>query len=85
MSAESNPIRRFQNRPTHLNSIKAMCAHCMGCSEAHLEKGFRDLIRGCTAWACPLHRYRPYRHTESQNAVLAESESHEGGWKHERS
>ena len=61
MMAEFNPIVRFRERPTHLNAIKAMCAHCMGCTETHLERGFRDSIRDCTAWACPLYGYRPFR------------------------
>ena len=61
MKAEFNPIARFQKRPTHLNAIKAMCAHCMGCGETHLERGFRDSIKDCATEACPLHRYRPYR------------------------
>ena len=61
MNAEFNPIARFKKRPTHLNAIKAMCAACMGCSETHLERGFRDSIRDCTSKACPLHRYRPFR------------------------
>ena len=85
MMAEFNPIVRFKERPTHLNAIKAMCAHCMGCTETHLERGFRDSIRDCTSKFCPLHRYRPHRHTESQNAVLAELEAYEDGWKHDRS
>ena len=59
--AESNPVARFQNRPTHLNAIKAMCAYCMGCTETHLERGFRDSIRDCASKGCPIHRYRPYR------------------------
>ena len=83
--AKFNPIARFKKRPTHLNAIKAMCAACMGCTETHLERGFRDSIRDCTSKVCPLHRYRPYRHTESQNADLAELESYEDGWKHGRS
>ena len=61
MSAEFNPIKRNKKRPTYLNAIKAMCAHCMGCSERHLERGFRESIRNCSSEACPLHRYRPYR------------------------
>jgi len=61
MMAESNPLARFRNRPTHLNAIKAMCAHCMGCTETHLERGFKDSIGQCTSEGCPLYRYRPYR------------------------
>jgi len=61
MRAEFNPILRNIARPTYLNSIKAMCAHCVGCTETHVERGFRRTIGACSAVQCPLHRYRPYR------------------------
>lgn len=82
--AEFNPIARFKKRPTHLNAIKAMCAYCMGCSETHLERGFRDSIRDCTSKACPLHRYRPFRQTESPEVALAGSESEQVGRAYEQ-
>ena len=62
--AEFNPILRNAKRPTYLNAIKAMCAHCMGCTETHLERGFKESIRECNATTCPLYRYRPYRGSE---------------------
>lgn len=65
MKAEFNPIIRNKLRPTYLNSIKAMCAHCMGCTETHLERGFRESIRACKAVHCPLHRNRPYKGSDS--------------------
>ena len=61
MKAEFNPVLRFANRPTYLNAIKAMCAQCVGCTETHLEKGFRKAIRACSSVDCPMHRYRPFR------------------------
>jgi hypothetical protein len=57
----NNPIIRFQQKPTRANAVKAKCAECMGCTETRLEAGFRDLIRTCSSWGCPLHAYRPYR------------------------
>ena len=72
MPAEFNPIIRSLKRPTYLNAIKAMCAHCMGCTETHLERGFRDSIRDCTNKACPLYRYRPFRpKTDAENLPSA--------------
>lgn len=61
MKPENNPIKRAIRKPTYLNAIKAMCAHCMGCTQDHIESGFREEIRDCTATACPLFPFRPYR------------------------
>lgn len=58
---EANPVIRAKQRPTYLNAIKAMCAHCMGCTVDHTEPGFRDSISNCTAPSCPLYSYRPYQ------------------------
>ena len=58
---EQNPIKRAIRKPTYLNAIKAMCAACMGCTLDHIEGGFREEIRDCTAPACPLFPFRPYR------------------------
>jgi len=71
MSMENNPVKRFyQNgkkgwRP----AINAMCASCVGCSAAlqgkgfkdYLEAGFRDEIRSCTVFSCPIRHLRPYQ------------------------
>lgn len=61
MKPEQNPIKRALRKPTPLNAIKAMCAHCHGCTEKHIEPGFRESISDCTAWGCPLYPLRPYR------------------------
>ena len=58
---ENNPIVRAMNKPTRGNAIKAMCAHCMGCTPDHLERGFRQSISDCTAKSCPLYQFRPFR------------------------
>jgi len=46
-----------------------MCAHCMGCTKDHIEPGFRECIRNCTAPSCPLYFYRPYQDKETKDAV----------------
>lgn len=63
--AEVNPIVRYRARPTRGNAIKAMCAHCMGCTDERLEPGFRSSIRDCASASCPLHKYRPYQRKEA--------------------
>ena len=60
-SGTRNPILDHKLRPTRGNAIKAKCAECMVCTETHLERGFRDAIRACSSWGCPLHDFRPYR------------------------
>lgn len=68
MKAEFNPIARAQNKPTRKNAINAMCAHCMGCTETHLERGFKQLIGECGSHNCPLHPYRPYAKLSTEKA-----------------
>lgn len=59
---ESNPMARFRaGKPTRSAAIKAMCAHCMGCTYEETEPGFRTMIRECTAIGCPLHSFRPFQ------------------------
>jgi hypothetical protein len=65
----TNPIVRFDKRPTYLSAIKAMCAHCVGCTRQNLEPGFRDDIRDCTATECPLYMYRPFQRKEKIDAA----------------
>lgn len=59
--SEINPIIRLRAKPSRVNAIKAKCAECMGCTADHVERGFRELIRACTAQVCPLHSFRPYQ------------------------
>jgi len=56
-----NPILLFDKAPTRGKAIKAMCAHCMGCTRDHIEAGFRENIRNCTSTGCPLYLFRPYQ------------------------
>jgi hypothetical protein len=66
MSNEMNPlVISARNPKLRAAAIKAMCAHCVGCTLEHLEPGFRDSIRGCTYKGCPLYHLRPYRAKKS--------------------
>jgi hypothetical protein len=65
----NNPILASQHKPSsRALAIKAMCAHCMGCTDDHQEQGFRQSISTCTAPACPLYSLRPYRAEKSVEA-----------------
>lgn len=57
----TNPILKFEQKPTRGNAIKAKCAECMGCTKDAIEPGFRVLIRDCSSLSCPLYQFRPYR------------------------
>lgn len=62
VKAELNPIVKSKKFPQSRKlAINAFCANCMGCTEDHLEKGFREEIKNCTAPKCPLYRFRPYQ------------------------
>lgn len=59
---EHNPIvRNIGNSKSLRAAIDAQCAHCMGCTADHIEPGFRESIRDCSAPACPLFNFRPYQ------------------------
>ena len=58
----SNPILKAKSMPNSRRfAINAMCAQCMGCTETHIEPGFRKDIKGCASTACPLFAFRPYQ------------------------
>ena len=61
--AEYNPIKKLNKTKNHSlrAHINAMCAHCMGCTMDHMEPGFSQEIRNCTAPNCPLYAVRPYQ------------------------
>ena len=51
-----NLVERFFSLvPSRKRAIDAKCAECMGCTKDHLEEGFKNEIRFCTAPHCPLH------------------------------
>lgn len=58
---EHNPIVKFLNAPTAGKAIKAKCSECMGCTKDRIEPGFKQSIRDCTSYQCPLYAFRPYR------------------------
>ena len=65
---EFNPVARLfgrlrdqPDRHSLRDAITAFCGHCMGCTEDHMEPGFREQVRNCTAPKCPLYHVRPYQ------------------------
>ena len=62
-----NPILALDKKMTRQRAIKAMCAHCMGCTKDHIEQGFRECVRNCTSVNCPLYFYRPYQAREKEH------------------
>lgn len=58
----SNPIEKFiVKNGSRTAAINAMCAQCVGCTENHLEPGFRTTIKECTSPKCALYKFRPYK------------------------
>ncbi len=57
----TNPILKFESKPTRAYAIKAMCAQCMGCTRENTEEGYRTLIKECKSSECPLFTFRPYQ------------------------
>lgn len=66
MAQQTNPILRFNSNPTRKNAIHAMCAQCMGCTEDWMEPGFREEVRNCSDYSCPLHSFRPFKRSNEQ-------------------
>ena len=57
-----NLVERFFSLvPTRKRAIDAKCAECMGCTKNHLEEGYKKEIRNCSAQACSLYSFRPYK------------------------
>jgi len=69
-----NPVSRFfkqkaQGKISRKAANDAMCAHCVGCTakeqgfqqEDWIEPGFREQIRNCSSFGCPLRPFRPYQ------------------------
>lgn len=49
---------KFEEKPTRKLAIELFCISCMGGED---NIGYRQLIKDCTSWGCPLRRYRPYK------------------------
>ena len=68
---ETNPVKRFllNDRKGWRPAINAMCAACVGCSAElqgegfrdHIEPQFKQTIRQCAVFGCPIHHLRPYQ------------------------
>lgn len=60
---EHNLIKKAKADPkSRTKAIHAMCFHCFGGTEEELpDSGYKRAIRECTASACPLYNFRPYK------------------------
>lgn len=58
-----NPIDRLaaSDKKSYKMAIAAKCAECVGCTPGYTEPGFREEIRRCSSYTCPLRPYRPYK------------------------
>ena len=64
--SDFNPILQFQSRPSsRAYAVKAKCAECVGCTQNHLERGFKESISSCSSYSCLLHGFRPYQREKS--------------------
>jgi len=61
-SAKKTLTQAFSGSASPRAAIKAMCLSCVGFQ--------RDEIRDCTAFACPLWKYRPFQTNEALGAAL---------------
>jgi len=58
----TNPLIKARSEPgSRKSAIRAMCAHCMGCTDDYQEPGWKGQVRACTATRCPLWNLRPYQ------------------------
>lgn len=74
--AAPNPIDRLSCNPkSKALAIKAMCAHCVGCTQNSIERGYRRTIAECEVYHCPLHSFRPY----ASKTTFKSSQAHDDG------
>ena len=54
-----NPIQRAKEDPNSLRkAITGKCYECVGMGE---DANFRETIKTCTSFSCPLYPVRPYQ------------------------
>lgn len=59
LPAYRNPIEKAKENPESLRcAINAKCFECVGMDG---DVNFRDTIRTCTSFNCPLYPVRPYQ------------------------
>lgn len=58
-------------------AVRSMCFQCMG---GETCPGVREQIRGCTAKACPLFPWRPYRYAGELTPLQAACAGRTGGY-----
>ena len=59
LPARRNPIEKANENPQSLRcAINAKCYECVGMDD---DPNFRDSIRACAGYSCPLYAHRPYQ------------------------
>ena len=63
LKAQHNLIRKHLANPSSRKlAIDAFCFHCMGGTKDEMpDPAWKELIRTCTDFDCPLRSNRPYR------------------------
>jgi len=61
-SREHNLIRKFNQHPaSRKRAINAKCFECFGGTIDNMpDPGWKQAIRECSSYGCPLRRFRPY-------------------------
>ncbi len=58
LPAYRNPIEKHNENPASLRcAINAKCYECVGAGQ---DANYRDSIRTCTSYSCPLYTVRPF-------------------------
>ncbi len=59
LPSTKNPIERLSEKPDSLRcAITAKCYECVGMDG---DSNYRNTIRTCTSYNCPLYAVRPYQ------------------------
>lgn len=62
LAAFKNPIEKSKENPDSLR--KAITAKCYECVGMEGDSNYRESIRSCKSYSCPLHVLRPYQRKE---------------------
>jgi hypothetical protein len=60
---EHNLIKKLKETPgSRKMAINAKCFECLGGTEKYMpDPGWKEAIRGCSSYGCPLREFRPYK------------------------
>lgn len=65
LPARRNPIEKAKDNPNSLRcAINAKCYECVGMDD---DPNYRQTIRTCTGYSCPLFDHRPFQRTSHES------------------